>query len=40
MGIKNPSVLFMGVNGRLSALGQNSALTLVLIKYSSCSSAD
>lgn len=40
MGIKHPSVLVMGVNGHLGVLGQNSALTLILIKYLSCSSAD
>lgn len=40
MGIKDPSVLFMGVNGCLGVPGQNSALTLILIKYLSQSSAD
>lgn len=40
MGIKGPSVLFMGVNGCLGVLGQNIALTLILIKYLSHSSED
>lgn len=38
MGIKNPLGLFMGVNGHLGVLGQNSVLTLV--KYLSHSSAE
>lgn len=40
MGIKHPPGLFMGVNGRLGVLGQNSVLTLILIKYLSNSSAE
>lgn len=40
MGIKHPPGLFMGVNGRLGVLGQNSVLTLILIKYLSHSSAE
>lgn len=40
MGIKDPLGLFMGVNGHLSVPGQNSVLTLILIKYLSHSSAE
>lgn len=40
MGIKDPLVLFMGVNGCLDVFGQSSVLTLFLIKYLPYSSAD